>query len=62
MHLTLERLETLGVERSGRVCVCVCGGECGDIVLEMGRRNGMKNCGRVGWEGDNDWTVKKNKE
>ena len=50
------------MERSGRVCVCVCGGECGDIVLEMGRRNGMKNCGRVGWEGDNDWTVKKNKE
>jgi hypothetical protein len=40
-----------------------CGGlELGrrDILLEteMGR-NGMRNCWRADWEGDNDWTVKK---
>ena len=26
-----------------------------------GRRNGMRNCGRAGQEGGNNWTVKKNK-
>jgi hypothetical protein len=26
-----------------------------------GRRNGMRNCGRVGQEEGNNWTIKKNK-
>jgi len=34
----------------------------GDILLEMGKENGMKSCWRVDQEGDNDWTVKKIKE
>jgi hypothetical protein len=30
-----------------------------NILLETkGRRNGMRNCGRVDHDGDNDWTVK----
>jgi hypothetical protein len=24
-----------------------------------GRRNGMRNCERADWEGDNDWNVEK---
>jgi hypothetical protein len=28
----------------------------GDILLE---KEGMRNCGRVGWEEENDWTIKK---
>ena len=30
-----------------------------DIVLETGKRKGMRNCWRLDQEGDNDWTVKK---
>ena len=30
-----------------------------DIVLETGKRKGMRNCWRVDQEGDNDWTVEK---
>jgi hypothetical protein len=30
-----------------------------DILLEMGRRNGMRNCQTVDWDRDNDWTVNK---
>ena len=30
----------------------------GDNTLLVGRRNGMKNCQRAEWEGDNDWTIK----
>jgi hypothetical protein len=25
----------------------------------QGRRNGMRNCRRVDWDGNSDWTVKK---
>jgi hypothetical protein len=47
MRLTLERLEVQGVGKPGRGQV---GG--GDILLEIvGRRNGMRNCGRrIGWK------------
>jgi hypothetical protein len=31
---------------------------CGDILLEMGRRNVMRNCQRADQEGDNDWIIK----
>jgi hypothetical protein len=27
-------------------------------VGQGGRRNGMRNCQRVNWEGENDWVVK----
>jgi hypothetical protein len=27
-----------------------------------GRRNGMRNCQRVDWKGDDDWIVKKIKD
>ena len=30
-----------------------------DIVLETGKRKGMRNCQRLDQEGDNDWTVEK---
>jgi hypothetical protein len=31
----------------------------GGILLETeGRRNGIRNCGRVDWEAGNDWIVK----
>ena len=30
-----------------------------DIVLETGKRKGMRNCWRLDQEGDNDWTVEK---
>jgi hypothetical protein len=30
-----------------------------EILLEMGRRNGMKNYWRADQEGDKKWTVKK---
>ena len=30
-----------------------------DIVLETGKRKGMRNCRRLDQEGDNDWTVEK---
>jgi hypothetical protein len=31
-----------------------------DFLLETGcGKNGMRNCLREEWEGDNDWTVKK---
>ena len=56
MHITLERLEAPG---SGEACQ---GGGVGggDILLEKGgRRNGMRNCGRVDCEGGKDCTVKK---
>jgi hypothetical protein len=32
-----------------------------DIFLETGRRKGVRNCGRVDQEEDNDWTVKNNR-
>jgi hypothetical protein len=62
MHLTLEKLAAPGNEEVwwgwgwgvGGVGV---GG--GDILLEMGRRNGIRICQRVDWEGDNDWAIKK---
>jgi hypothetical protein len=31
----------------------------GNILLEMGRRNGMRNCWMTEQKGNNDWTVKK---
>jgi hypothetical protein len=37
------------------------GGVGGTTSWREGRRNELKNCGRVYQEGDNDWTVKKNK-
>jgi len=52
MYLTLERLE---VPRSGEAW------QGWHPLGDRGRRNGMRNCGRVGQEGGNDWTVKKNK-
>jgi hypothetical protein len=33
-----------------------------DILLETGRRNGMRNSLRTDWEADKDWTVKKKKK
>ena len=30
-----------------------------DIILETGKRKGMRNCRRLDQEGDNDWTVEK---
>jgi hypothetical protein len=36
--------------------------ECRDVETSSWRRerrNGMGNCQRVEWEGDNNWTVKK---
>ena len=30
-----------------------------DMVLETGKRKGMRNCRRLDQEGDNDWTVEK---
>jgi hypothetical protein len=44
------------VGRSGRV------GVDEDILLDMGvgaRRNGIRNCRRMDWKGDKDWTLKK---
>lgn len=29
------------------------------MLLEMGRRNGMRNCQRADQKKDNDWTIKK---
>lgn len=56
MHLTLKRLEVPGNGESWW------GGVVGgDILLEM-RRNGMRNCQRVDWKGDDDWIVKKIKD
>jgi hypothetical protein len=58
MHLILKRLEAPG---SGEVW----GGGGGDILLEtgLGWRRGGVEWGAVGggadWEGDEDWTVKK---
>ena len=53
MHLTLERLEAPGKGRPG-VCVWE-----STLLEARGRRNGMRNCCRADWEGDNDWTVEK---
>jgi hypothetical protein len=37
-------------------------GGIGEILLEAEvRRNGMRNCGRVDWEGGNDWSFFKKK-
>jgi hypothetical protein len=48
VHLTRERLEMSG---SGEV-LC-------EVRVETGRRrNGMRNCGRVDQEENNNWTVK----
>jgi hypothetical protein len=41
------------VRKSGRV------GGGGDILLEVGKENDMKNSQMADQEGDNDWTVKK---
>ena len=37
------------------VKVCLCGGGGGG----GGSGDGMRNCRRAEWEGDDDWTVKK---
>jgi hypothetical protein len=51
-HLALKRLEAPGIREAYQE---------GDILLEtVGRRNGMKNCGRENQEESNYWTVKKN--
>lgn len=39
--------------------VGVWGHSLGDRDGEWGIRNRMRNCQRVGWEGNHDWTVKK---
>jgi hypothetical protein len=61
---TLKRLEAPG---SGEVwwgggVGGVEGWEGRDILLETGRRNGMRNYWRADQEGNNDWTVKKKKK
>ena len=59
MPLTLKRLEARG---SGEVWWGVWS-VCGYILLDTGgRRNGMRNCQRADQEGNNDWTVKKQKQ
>lgn len=34
-------------------------GVWGYFFGDRGRKNGKKNCGRVNWEGVNDWIIKK---
>jgi hypothetical protein len=51
MHLILERFEDPG---NGEVWLGVGEFEGGDILLETGTRNGMRNCQMAEKEGDND--------
>jgi hypothetical protein len=53
MHL-LEILKRLEAPESGEVWQCGMGWMIGDILLEMGRRNGMRNYLRADQEGDNN--------
>ena len=52
MNLTLERLEAPGSGKAGL-------GGWGHPLESVGRKNGMGNCQRADWEGDNDWSVEK---
>jgi hypothetical protein len=36
-------------------------GEGKHALGDKRRENGMRNCGKEDWEGDNSWTIKKQK-